>query len=159
MKVKELQEKLAGVNPEAEVGAMIGVEGTELFNAIDLHINSLSDDAGEANSICLIIEKAENVKIIRKALLVQYDIYHPSLNKNYDEEQERYAESIADFLTSCLPCDMEEAKKIANEVMNEVASLSVEEVKARIERKECIGGIINRVVGREIIPAVLPDMK
>lgn len=159
MKVKDLQEKLAGVNPEAELGAIIGLESSELFNVVDLQIN-IRSITEEANSVCLIIEKAENVEIVRKALLVQYDVYHPALNDEWDEELRiKYIESMSDFLKSYLPCEIEEATKIANEVIDEVSSLSVEEVKERIERKECVGAIINRIVGREIIPAVLPDMK
>lgn len=159
MKVKDLQEKLAAINPKAEVGAIMGVEGTELFNVLDLQINSRSIEEG-ANSVYLIMDKAENVEIVRKALLVTYDAYHPELAGKWDEEiRASRIDSMSDFLKSYLPCEIEEAVKIANEVIDEVSSLSVEEVKARSERKECIGGIINRIVGREIIPAILPDMK
>lgn len=35
---------------------------------------------------------------------------------------------------------------------NKSFTKSLEEVKSRIERKECIGAIINRIVGREVIP-------
>lgn len=149
MKVKELQEKLAGVNPEAEVAMTIGAQGMK-FEITTCIIGS---------EIIQLICEETNEELIRKALLVQYDVYHPSLNKDWEEGREKYAESMADFLTSYLSCDMEEAMEIANNVMDEVASLSVEEVKARIERKECIGAVINRIVGREIIPSVLPDMK
>lgn len=49
--------------------------------------------------------------------------------------------------------------KIANQVLDEVASLSVEEVEERMNRRECIGAIINRLVGEEIMPAILPPIE
>lgn len=156
MKVKDLQDKLAGINPEADILVTTNDDTNIIFDLLEVMVDF---NRSEVNNIQLLCSKTE-VEYVRKALLVQYDNYHPAFNKDWDEKlRESYAASMTDFLKSYLPCGTEEAVKIANEVIDEVSSLSVEEVKTRIERKECIGAVINRIVGREVIPAVLPDMK
>lgn len=64
---------------------------------------------------------------------------------------------MADFLKPYLPCDDEEALRVSTAVIDEIRILPVEEVKKRAERYQTIGVVINKVVGREVLPEVLPN--
>ena len=97
--------------------------------------------------------------IVRKALIMSIKHYHPETNKGLKTKKDRSEQikQMADFLTSFIPCELEEATKIATEVIDEVRGLSVEELNERSERSETIGAVINKVVGNDILPALLPD--
>lgn len=153
MKVKELKKMLKHVNPEADV--LINVEGEEDYYVLDDIENSMKPSETEAIELYCV----KTDKYVRKALFVQYDVYHPSLNKNWNENtRNELVESMSNFLISALNIDIEEANGISNKVLDEIASLSVEEVEERINRRECIGSIINRLVGEEIMPDILPPI-
>lgn len=154
MKVKELKEELKRINPDADVFILTDVGDTFKLSAI-----VKTSDMADAKLVNLFCEKT-NIVTVRKGIFVQYDVYHPSLNKNWDDNtRKELVESMSDFLAVRLDLDIEEANKISNQVLDEIASLSVEEIKERMNRRECIGAIINRLVGKEIIPTILPPIE
>lgn len=105
------------------------------------------------------VDKAPETEVVRKALIMSIKHYHPETNKDLKTKKDRSEQikQMADFLTSYIPCELDEATKIATEVIDEVRGLSVEELNERSERNETIGAVINKVVGKDVLPAFLPD--
>lgn len=142
------------INPEADV--LISIEDSEdYFTLEDVGI-PFEEDASVIELNC-----RHTDSFIRKSLPVQYDAYHPAFVKDWSEEiKEQQIESMAGFLYSSLNCEAEEAMEMAKKIIDEIISLPVEEVKARVIKRECISTIVNKVVGKELIPIyVLPELE
>lgn len=102
---------------------------------------------------------APETEVVRKSLPMNCKNYHPETNKDLKTKKDRNEQinQMADFLAPYIPCELAEAKKIATEVIDEVRGLSVGELNERSERNETIGAVINKVYGKDILPAFLPD--
>lgn len=154
MKVKELEKMLKHVNPEADV--LISVEAREdYFTLEDVEV-PFEKDAKAIELNCRYTDR-----IVRKALPVMYDFYHPAFVKDWSEEiKEQQIESMTSFLSSSLNCEAEEAREMSEKIIDEIISLPIEDVKERISKRECISTIVNKVVGKELIPIyVLPNIE
>lgn len=154
MKVKELKKMLKHVNPEADV--LISIEDSEdYFTLEDVEI-PFEEDAPVIELNCRYTDS-----IIRKSLPVQYDAYHPAFVKDWSEEiKEQQIELMAGFIYSSLNCKVEEAMEMSKKIIDEIISLPIEEVKARVIKRECISTIVNKVVGKELILIhVLPKIE
>lgn len=101
---------------------------------------------------------APETEVVRKSLIMDYKHYHPEFNGGKtDKDREEQIQQMADFLETFLPCDKEEAVRVSTAVIDEIRILPVEEVKRRSEHYETIGVVINKVVGRTVLPDVLPN--
>lgn len=152
MKVKELKKMLKHVNPEADV--LISIEDSEdYFTLEDVEI-PFEKDAKAIELNCRYTNR-----IVRKALPVMYDFYHPAFFTDWSEEiKKEQIEAMAGFLYSSLNCEAEEAMEMAKKIIDEIISLPIEDVKERISKRECISTIVNKVAGKELIPIyVLPE--
>lgn len=145
---------LKGINPEADV--LISIEDSEdYFTLEDVEV-PFDENAPTIELNCRYTDR-----IIRKALLIHYDAYHPAFVKDWNEEykQEKIKE-MASFLYSSLNCEDEEAEEMSEKIIDEIISLPIEDVKERISKRECISTIVNKVVGKELIPIyVLPKLE
>lgn len=154
MKVKELKKMLNRINPEADV--LISIEDSEdYFTLEDVEI-PFEEDAKAIELNCRYTDR-----IVRKALPVMYDFYHPAFVKDWSEEiKKEQIESMTSFLSSSLNCEAEEAREMSEKIIDEIISLPVEDVKERISKRECISPIVNKVAGKELIPIyVLPKIE